>query len=188
MLTFVGAQLLPAVLIFASLLATAVLVDLGLHAAELAWVGRWLGPVGVALLALSFLHSMRRRKLIQLGSPKALLQIHETLGWLGALVLLVHGGIHFSAVIPWAAVGAMVLVVASGLTGKYLLAEARKGLASRRKELEAIDIDPREVERRLQILALLTGAMQRWRRIHMPLTMLFFGLALVHVFATLLLW
>lgn len=188
MLKFVGARLLPSLLIFLSLLATALLVDLALHQAGMAWVGRWLGPLGVALLALSFLHSLRRRKLISSGSPKALLALHETLGWLGALVLLVHGGIHLNALIPWLALLAMVSVVASGLTGKHLLGEARRDLASRRQELEAIDIDPREVERRLLNLALLSRTLQRWRSVHMPLTMVFAGLALVHVFVTLLLW
>ncbi|MFA7332273.1 MAG: hypothetical protein WC326_14480 [Candidatus Delongbacteria bacterium] len=185
---FIGAQLLPSGLIFGSLLAVALLVDWALHQAGLAGVGRWLGPVGVGLLALSFLHSFRRRKLLRLGSPKGLLQLHETLGWLGALLLLVHGGIHLNAVIPWLALLAMVLVVASGLTGKFLLAEARRRLAARRRELEALDLDPHETERRLQTMALLTGTLQRWRSIHMPLTLAFAGLALVHVAVTLLLW
>lgn len=181
-------RLLPSVLVFLALLAAAVLVDAGLH--QFGWdsLGRGLGPVGTGLLALSFLHSLRRRKWITVGSPKGLLRLHESLGWLGALVLLVHGGIHLNAVIPWLALLAMVVVVASGLTGKYLLAAARSDLASRRKEVEALDLDPHEVERRLTGLALLTNRMQQWRRVHMPLTMVFLGLALVHVAATLFLW
>ncbi len=181
-------RLLPSILVFLSLLAAAVLVDALLHGLGMAEVGRWLGPVGSGMLLLSFLHSLRRRKLITVGSPKILLRLHEVLGWLGALVLLVHAGIHLNAVIPWLALLAMVVVVASGLTGKYLLAAARADLASRRKGFEALDLDPHEVERRLTGLALLTSRMQQWRRVHMPLTMVFLGLALVHVAATLILW
>jgi hypothetical protein len=187
-LAFLAGTILPALLTFLGLIGGSLLVDWLLHAADLAEFGRWLGPLGVGLLALSFLYSLRRRKVITAGSPKALLAWHETLGWLGALVLLVHGGIHLNAVVPWLALAAMVVVVASGLTGKVLLAEARKQLAGRRRELEEQGMGPGECERRLLTMALLTGTMQRWRSIHMPLTMAFAALALVHVAVTLLLW
>lgn len=180
--------LLPAVLLFLGLLGAALLVDGVLHSMHMAWVGRWLGPVGVGLILSSFLHSLRRRKILRLGSPKGLLQVHEVLGWVGALVLLVHGGIHLNAWIPWLAILAMVVVVASGLTGKVLLGEARQQMNARRAELEALDLDGHEVERRLMSLALLTGSMQRWRSIHMPLTATFTALAVVHVAVTLYLW
>ena len=186
--TFLAGTVLPAVLILMGLLGGALLVDILLHAWGLAAVGRWLGPVGVSLLLLSFLHSLRRRRLITAGSPKGLLQLHETLGWLGALVLLVHGGIHLNAVIPWLALLAMVIVVASGLTGKVLLGEARRGLTAQRRALEERGLEPREIEQRVMGMALLTAVMQRWRSIHMPLTMCFAALALVHVLVTLLLW
>ena len=185
---FLGATVAPSILVFVGLLGLAILTDFVLHSMGLIWIGRWLGPVGTGLLVVSFVHSLRRRKLLKKGSPKKLLQLHETLGWLGGLVLLVHAGIHLNALIPWLALLAMVVVIASGLTGKYLLARARKGMASRKGELVAQGLNPDEVERQLQGLALLTDSMQRWRSVHMPLTMLFAGLALVHIFATLLLW
>ena len=37
------------------------------------------------------------------------------------LAVLVHAGIHFNAILGWLAVWAMLINVASGLTGKYLL-------------------------------------------------------------------
>lgn len=185
---FLGVRLLPAALLFLSLLVAAVLVDWLLHAFGLAEVGRWLGPFGSGLLVVSFLHSMRKRKWTSVGSPRRLLQLHETLGWLGALVLLVHGGVHLNAWIPWLALGAMTVVVASGLTGKVLLARARADLGERRRELQADGLDGDELEARLLGLALLVKTMQQWRRVHMPLTMVFAALALVHVLTTLALW
>jgi hypothetical protein len=185
---FVTTTVLPSIVLFLCLLASALVVDILLHQMGFPQLGRWLGPVGVALLAISFLHSLRRRKMMSLGSPKGLLQLHEVLGWVGALVLLVHGGIHLNAWIPWLALLAMVVVVASGLTGKVLLGEARQRLGHRRKELEALDLNPHEVERRLMAMALLTDMMKQWRSVHMPLTAAFAALALVHVLATLLLW
>lgn len=185
---FVASTLVPSLILFLALLASALAVDFLLHQIGRPGVGRWLGPVGVGLLAISFLHSLRRRKRLHLGSPKALLHLHEVLGWVGALVLLVHGGIHMNAWIPWLALLAMVVVVASGLTGKVLLGEARQRMGERRREFEELDLDPHEVERRLMAMALLTDVMKQWRRVHMPLTAAFAALALVHVCATLLLW
>lgn len=180
--------LLPYVLILLALPASAALVDLLLHRFGMLWVGRWLGPVGTALLAISFLHSLRRRRLLRFGSARQFLQLHEVLGWLGALVLLVHGGIHFNAVIPWLALAEMLIVVASGLTGKVLLQHARAGLETRRLELLAEGLPADEVEHRVMGMALVTGAMAHWRSIHMPVTMVFLALVLVHVATTLLFW
>jgi hypothetical protein len=55
----------------------------------------------------------------------------------GALLvdLLVHAGIHLHALLPWAALLAMLIEVASGVTGRTLLAGARRQMAGRQKEL-----------------------------------------------------
>lgn len=185
---FIGLRILPSVGLFVALVASAVAVDFGLHAAELAEIGRWLGPVGAGLLLVSFVYSLRKRKWISNGSPKRLLQFHETLGWVGALVLLVHGGIHLNAWVPWLALTALLFVVISGLTGKYLLAQAKATLAGKRAELVQRGVAGDELERELLGLALLVGTMQKWRSVHMPLTMVFLGLSLVHVVVTLVLW
>lgn len=110
------------------------------------------------------------------------------LGWLGALVLLVHGGIHFNALVPWLALVAMLAVVASGLTGKYLLRGARESLREREAALAAQGLGPPAIERELLGHSLLVDTMQQWRRVHMPLTMVFTALAALHLCATLLLW
>ncbi len=51
-----------------------------------------LGIPGTLLILFSFLYSMRKRKLIQVGRPKTLLRLHEVLTWAGALMILVHAG------------------------------------------------------------------------------------------------
>ena len=181
-------RILPSVALLLALLAGAVLGDLVLHRAGLAWVGRWGGLAGSALILASFLYSARKRKLLSVGSPKALLRAHEALGWTGALLVLVHGGIHFNALVPWLALAAMVVVVASGLTGRFLLEDARASLRERAAELKEAGLTPAEVERELLGVSLLVDTMKRWRSVHLPLTMVFAGLALVHVAATLLFW
>ncbi len=185
---FTLTRVLPSLLLFLGLLGAALALDLVLHLAGAVEVGRYLGIVGTALILASFLYSLRKRKLISVGQPKRLLRAHETLGWIGAVAVLVHGGIHFNAFLPWAALVALLVVVASGLTGKFLLGEARELLAARVAELGAAGKQPREIEAELLAHGLLVEAMQRWRKVHMPLTMIFTGLALVHVVATLVFW
>ncbi len=178
-LRFTVTRILPSLALFLALLAGAVLVDLLLHGLGLAWVGRYGGPAGSALIAVSFLYSARKRKLLTGGSPKALLRAHELLGWTGALLILVHGGIHFNALVPWLALAAMVVVVGSGLTGRFLLEDARASLRERAAELKEAGLSPAEVEQELLGVSLLVDTMKRWRSVHLPLTRVFAGLALV---------
>jgi len=174
-------------LFFLMLLATVVL-DAVLHGIGRPGWGRYLGYLGTALLVVSFAYSLRKRKRITVGKPLLYLRAHELLAWLGAWLILVHGGIHFNAVLPWLAAAAMVAAVASGLTGKYLLARARTLVAARREELQRQELSPEEVEERLHWEALLVELMKKWRAVHMPVTTVFVFLALLHVASILLFW
>ncbi len=173
---FVFQRLLPSLLLFFALPAAAIGLDYLLHASGAGWVGERFGPIGSGLLVVSFVYSLRKRRLIEFGAPNVLLRFHEVLSWTAALLLTVHGGIHFNAWIPWLGIAALLVVTASGLAGRYLLADARRALAQGGGPDEQL------------ALALLTKAMQKWRSVHMPMTACFAGLALVHVVATLVLW
>ena len=93
-------EILPLLALFASLIAATAIVDLVLHLLGLVWVGRYLGIPGTILILLSFAYSMRKRKLIHAGRPKALLRLHEVMTWTGALMILVHAGVHVYAILP----------------------------------------------------------------------------------------
>lgn len=179
-------SLLPYILVFLALPVLTLAFDLVLHRAGLLPVGLWFGPIGTALVLLSLMYSLRRRKLVAFGTVGGMLGLHEVLGWLGALLLLIHGGIHLNAVIPWLAELELLIVVASGMTGKVLLTRARRGLAHRRNELLAEGLTGSEVEQRLMAMALVTRAMSHWRSIHIPLTTVLAALVAVHVFVILL--
>ena len=185
---FVLSKVLPSIILFVLLIVLTIFIDYILHLFGLVWIGRYLGIAGTLLILSSFVYSLRKRKLIQFGSPKWLLQNHELFGWSGSLFILVHGGIHFNAIIPWLALFAMVIVVASGLTGKYLLKQAKNGLKDKAAELKQKNLSTEEIEKELFYNSLLVDTMQKWRMIHMPLTMIFTALALLHIIITLLLW
>ena len=184
---FALGRLLPSAIGYGGIVATTILIDSLLHEAGKIWVGRYLGIIGTVLLLLSFLYSLRKRKLIERGSPKALLRNHEVLGWISAVLLLVHAGVHFNAVIPWLAVVAMLVVIASGFTGQYLLKDAKERLRRVQKDLAA-QRGQGDLEDQLIAHSLLVETMQRWRQVHMPLTMVFAALVLLHLGSLVFFW
>jgi hypothetical protein len=98
----------------------------------------------------------------------------------------VHAGIHLHALLPWAALLAMLVAVASGVTGRTLLAGARRQVAGRQKNLRERGLTEDEIERALFLDSLTVRAMEKWRTVHIPLTLNFAILSLVHVATALL--
>lgn len=181
-------QVLPAVGAYLALIVLTVVADLALHRLGLLWIGRHLGPVGTLLIVASFAYSLKKRKLLQAGTPKGLLQLHETLGWLGALLVLVHAGIHVHAILPWIATVAMLAVVASGFVGKLLVRRASESLAHGRQALGRQGERDTALERRVLLDALTVDAMKRWRVVHMPLNAVFLVLSVLHIVTVLAWW
>jgi hypothetical protein len=181
-------QLLPFLTLFAGLILGALLIDGLLHQFELAWIGRWLGIPGTLLILISFIYSLRKRKKIRFGKPVTLLALHETLAWLGSLMILVHAGIHVYAILPWLALIAMLVNVASGMTGKYLLDRSRRQLADRQTYYRDQGMNPAEIERQLFWDSTTVDAMKQWRVVHLPITLAFAVLGVAHILSILLFW
>ncbi|OSM07275.1 hypothetical protein [Magnetofaba australis] len=174
--------------LFVLMIASAIVVDLALHwSGRLAW-GRYLGYVGSLSILLAFLYSLRKRKVITVGRPARFLAGHEILSWLGAMLVLAHGGIHANALLPWLAMAAMLTAVASGLTGKYLLQRSREIVRRRQTDLRAQGLSAQELEERLYWDAAAVSLMKQWRVVHLPITAAFVILALLHVVTILLFW
>ncbi len=181
-------QLLPFILLLSGLILSALLLDWLLHQLGLTWIGRWLGIPGTLLILSSFLYSLRKRKKIAFGKPKSLLALHETLTWVGALMILVHAGIHVYAILPWLALLAMLVNVISGMTGKYLLDGARRALADKQDFYREQGMDQAAIERQLFWDATTVDAMKQWRVVHLPITLAFAVLGLAHILSILLFW
>ncbi|HRD98659.1 MAG TPA: hypothetical protein PLA97_19935 [Rubrivivax sp.] len=181
-------EVLPFVLYMGLLIVATLLIDVLLHALGIAWVSRWLGIPGVLLIVGSFGYSARKRKLITTGHPVRLLRWHEALAWTGSLMVLVHAGIHFNAILGWLAVGAMVINVASGLTGKFLIDRARRRLDQARQRMRDQGLSAQELDERTYWDAMTFDAFRQWRAVHFPITLAFGVLALAHTVAVLLFW
>jgi hypothetical protein len=181
-------EVLPLVLYMVALVASTLLVDAALHLLNIVWIGRWLGIPGVLLILGSFGYSMRKRKLIRSGNPATLLRWHEALAWLGSLLVLVHAGVHFNAILAWLAVGAMLVNVASGLTGKYLLDRSRRRLEEARQRMRDQGLTADELAESTYWDSMTFDAVKKWRVIHFPITLAFAVLGLSHIVATFLFW
>ena len=181
-------EVTPFLVMFASLIVATMIIDALLHQFELVWIGRYLGIPGTILILLSFFYSMRKRKLIQFGKPKNMLILHEILTWTGALMILVHAGIHIYAILPWLALIAMLINVISGMTGKYLLDRSRRFLAEKKTVYLQQGLSEEMIEKKLFWDATTFDLMKKWRAVHLPISLAFAVLGISHIFSIFLFW
>lgn len=186
--SLISKEVIPFLLMFGTLILASIIGDALLHYYDLVWIGRYLGIPGTLLILLSLFYSMRKRKLVSFGKPKALLVLHETLAWLGALMILVHAGIHVYAILPWLALIAMLVNVLSGMTGKFLLERSRRFVAEKKAAYASRGLPEDEVEKRLFWDATTFDLMKKWRAVHLPITLAFAVLGLTHIFSIFLFW
>ena len=181
-------EVLPLLASYALLACLALALDGLLHLLDLLWIGRWLGIPGTLLIIGSTAYSLRKHKLIRAGQPATLLRWHEALAWLGSVLVLVHAGVHFNAILGWLAVWAMLINVASGLTGKFLLERSRRRLEEARQRLRARGLSEADLEAQLYWDSMTFDAVRQWRLVHFPITLAFAVLATAHIVAIFLLW
>jgi len=181
-------EVMPFLSMFVGLIILTSIFDALLHYFDLIWVGRFLGIPGSLLILLSFIYSLRKRKVIQFSKPKTLLLVHKTLTLAGALMILVHAGIHVYTWLPWLALLAMLINVISGLTGQFLLARARRFLDAKKEAYAEQGLAPEVVEKKLFRDAITVELMKKWRTIHIPITLAFAVLAITHIVSILVFW
>jgi hypothetical protein len=181
-------EVLPFLGSFGLLAVLALALDGLLHLMDLLWVGRWLGIPGTLLIIGSTAYSLRKRKIIHTGRPATLLRWHELVAWLGSLLVLVHAGVHFNAILGWLAVWAMLINVGSGLTGKFLLERSRRRLEEARQRMRERGLAEAELQEQLYWDSMTFDAVKQWRVVHFPITLAFGVLATAHIVAIFLFW
>ena len=172
---------LPFIQWYALMIFFALGIDYLLHYFNIVSVGRYLGILGTVIIILSFIYSLRKRKIIETGTPKQLLVLHEYLAWIGSILILVHAGIHFNALLPWLAIGLLLISVASGLVGKFLLQKSSESLKERKQALITSGLNVEEADKKLFFDSVTVDAMRKWRVVHLPVTFLLGILSLLHI-------
>jgi hypothetical protein len=181
-------HILPFTLLVTLLGIATVIGDYLLHRLDLVWIGRYLGISGTMLIIGSLIYSLRKRKVITSGNVKTWLSLHEIGTWLGSLMVLVHSGIHFNAILPWLATIAMGINVISGLVGKMLLARSREHIQGQRDHYQLRGLSKNEIEQAVFWESVTFDAMTKWRKVHIPIFIVFAVLALGHIVSIFLFW
>jgi len=181
-------EVLPFALSLLAFVGLTLMLDAVLHLFNIVWVGRYLGIAGTLLILGSFKYSLRKRKLITSGDPARLLRRHETMAWAGSLLILVHAGIHFNAILGWLAAIAMLVNIGSGLAGKFLLARARKRMGEARQRMVDKGVSGPALEEHTYLDTMTFDMVKKWRAVHFPITLAFAVLSLAHIIAIFLFW
>lgn len=178
----------PFVIWFVWLIALTLIIDYMLHHIQVIWIERYLGVFGTFLIVLSFAYSLRKKKIITFGKLKHFLRMHEYLAWTGSLMVLIHGGIHFNAILAWVAIAAMLVAVISGLVGKYLLRQSMNTLNAKKNEYSKAGLSEEAIEKKIFWDALAVNAMKKWKSAHRPITIAFGITAVLHIITIFLFW
>lgn len=181
-------EILPFLIRFSLLVGMTLLGDFFLHSLNLAGIGRHLGIPGTIIIVLSLMYSLRKRKFITKGNPRLFLRLHEILTWLGTLMVFIHAGVHFNAVLPWLATLAMMINIISGMVGRYLLSRSQRRLMALKEDYQLRGLSNKAVETELFWDAVTYDLMASWRAVHYPISFAFAVLALGHIFTVFLFW
>ncbi len=143
--------------------------------------GHLAGWAGLALILLVFVYSYRKRYGPKPGWPRGWFRVHMVAGVLGPILILIHSGAHFHALVPSLALLALVLVVLSGIIGQAVHYLALRTLHGKRHELLDQGLPEEDIEDRLRTLAAQEEAFRVWQYIHAPMTFIFLTLVVLHV-------
>lgn len=143
--------------------------------------GHLVGWGGLALILSVFVYSVKKRDPRQVTWPKAWFFVHQAAGIAGPLLILIHAGPHFHALVPMLALIAMGIVSVSGIIGVAVHRKAISLLKTQRQELLALGLAEHDVEERLYALASDERTFRIWQLIHVPMVMLFSVLVIAHI-------
>ncbi len=102
--------------------------------------GYWLGIAGSAMMGVLLLYPLRKRMRIfrNLGKTASWFFWHMILGIVGPMLVLIHSNWKFASYNATVATIVTLVVVASGIIGRYLYTKVNMGLYGRKAELRQI--------------------------------------------------
>ncbi|MDH4099551.1 MAG: hypothetical protein OEV28_03120 [Nitrospirota bacterium] len=143
------------------------------------------GVTGTLLIVLSIAYSARKKKLFTGGSVKHWLQFHEWAAIVGTVILLIHTGTHFEALIPVVTLVLMLTTFVSGLFGRYLYQSAKDEMKRKKDRLKRKGMSETEIEEEMAALTTTSEALAKWRVIHMPIVAMLSLMTVYHAISAL---
>ena len=100
----------------------------------------WIGVAGVTLISLLFSYPLRKhaRFMRRLGPVKKWFWLHMTMGILGPWLILVHSTFRIGSLNARVALYSMVVVVVSGVIGRFIYTRVHRGLDGERTTLREL--------------------------------------------------
>jgi len=147
--------------------------------------GHVVGWVGLAVTLTVFVYSVKKRFDRKAGWPRVWFMVHQVAGVFGPLLILVHAGWHFHALVPLLTLIVMGFVVVSGVIGVVVHRKALALLNNTRKKLASLGLSQATVEDRLYDLVSGEETFRVWQIVHVPMVMLFLALLISHILGAL---
>lgn len=103
-------------------------------------IGYWLGIAGSVTMLILILYPLRKRyKILHgLGRVASWFRVHMVLGILGPTLIILHCNFKIGSLNSRLALFTMLIVVASGIVGRYLYSQVHKGLYGSRADVRDI--------------------------------------------------
>ncbi|MGZ8136645.1 MAG: hypothetical protein ACXW1W_06380 [Methylococcaceae bacterium] len=143
--------------------------------------GHIVGWLGLAVILLAFGYPLRKRCPGKAGWPKGWFLVHQAAGVFGPILIFIHAGPHFHALVPVFAMLAMIIVAVSGVIGVFVHRKALRLLGDKRKELLSRGFSLEAVEDQLYDLVSSEETFRVWQIIHAPMTIIFLALVAAHI-------
>jgi hypothetical protein len=114
-------------------------------------LGYWLGIIGSVMMLLLLLYPLRKRArfLRGLGRVPAWFRSHMFLGIIGPTLIIFHANFRSTSLNATVALIFMLIIVASGIIGRYLFSKIHKGLYGTKAEIREILADADLMKRAL---------------------------------------
>ena len=143
--------------------------------------GHGVGWAGLALTLLVFVYPIRKRVNPSHRWPRGWFRVHMVTGVLGPLLIFIHSGAHYHAIVPILAMGSMVIVVVSGVVGQLVHAFSLRALNEHRHDLLHRGLSERDVDAQMHRMASQEEIFRLWQAIHAPMTVMFLAFTALHV-------
>jgi hypothetical protein len=144
--------------------------------------------MGLLVLLPVFVYPLKKRyapETPRRGWLQPWFRVHMVAGILGPVLILVHAGAHFHALVPVLALIAMALVAVSGIVGQTLHSLSVRQLNQEWRELHELGLSEGEIQERLAERAAQEEAFRFWQLVHAPVTIPFVALTLLHIIGAL---